>query len=41
MGVTEIDPNGKATDKMRLLWTSLKRRLGRLKQCDKAAKEAA
>ncbi|MGO9004833.1 MAG: AAA family ATPase [Beijerinckiaceae bacterium] len=41
MGVTEIDPNGKAADEMRLLWTSLKRRLGRLGQTDKATKKVA
>jgi len=41
MGVTEIDPNGKAAEEMRALWTSLKRRLGRLKQGDKSPKKAA
>jgi chromosome partitioning protein len=41
MGVTEVDPNGKAAEEMRLLWTSLKRRLGRVKHADKAVKKAA
>ncbi len=41
MGVTEIDANGKAAEEMRLLWTSLKRRLGRVKHADKAVKKAA
>ena len=41
MGVTEIDPNGKAAEEMQLLWTSLKRRLGRLKHNDKSVKKAA
>ena len=35
MGVTEIDPDGKAADEMRTLWTSLKRRLGRVKAIEK------
>jgi chromosome partitioning protein len=41
MGVTEIDPNGKAAEEMRTMWTSLKRRLSRLKTNDKSAKKAA
>jgi chromosome partitioning protein len=41
MGVTEIDPNGKAAEEMQMLWTSLKRRLGRLKHNDKSVKKAA
>jgi chromosome partitioning protein len=41
MGVTEIEPYGKAADEMRQLWTSVKRRFGRLKQAEKSAKKAA
>ncbi|HLH11136.1 MAG TPA: ParA family protein [Methylovirgula sp.] len=36
MGVTEVDPDGKAAEEMRQLWTSLKRRLNR-KGTQKAA----
>ncbi len=38
MGVTEIDAEGKAADEMRVLWTSLKKRLARIKAA--AAKRA-
>lgn len=41
MGVTEIDPNGKAAEEMRALWASLKRRLSRLKASEKSVKKAA
>jgi chromosome partitioning protein len=41
MGVTEINPNGKAADEMRQLWASLKRRLGRVKPAEQGAKKAA
>lgn len=41
MGVTEIEPHGKAADEMRQLWTSVKRRFTRLKQAEKSAKKAA
>lgn len=41
MGVTEIQPYGKAADEMRQLWNSLKRRFTRLKQAEKGAKKAA
>jgi chromosome partitioning protein len=41
MGVTEIDGNGKAAEEMRVLWASLKRRLGRIKNGDKSVKKAA
>ncbi len=41
MGVTEIDPEGKAAEEMRQLWTSLKRRFTRLKQPEKSPKKAA
>ena len=40
-GVTEIDPEGKAAEEMRLLWTSLKRRLGRIKSAEKSTRRAA
>ncbi len=41
MGVTEIEPHGKAADEMRQFWNSLKRRFARLKQPEKGAKKAA
>lgn len=41
MGVTEVDPDGKAADEMRLLWTSLKRRLSRLKGGERHGRKAA
>ncbi len=41
MGVTEISEDGKAADEMRALWTSLKKRLSRVKSGDKQAKKAA
>ena len=41
MGTTEIEPEGKAAEEMRELWTSLKRRLNRVKSADKAPKKAA
>ncbi|MGB8278366.1 MAG: ParA family protein [Methylovirgula sp.] len=41
MGVTEIEPYGKAADEMRQLWNSLRRRFARLKQAEKGAKKAA
>ena len=31
MGTTEIEPDGKAAEEMRVLWSSLKRRLNRVK----------
>ena len=39
--VTEIMPYGKAADEMRALWSSVKRRLGRLKSQEKPARKAA
>ncbi len=41
MGVTEVEPHGKAAEEIRQLWISLRRRLTRLKQAEKAAKKAA
>ena len=41
MGTTELEPDGKAAEEMRLLWASLKRRLSRSKAADKAAKQVA
>jgi len=40
MGVTEIEPYGKAADEIRQLWTSVKRRLSRLKHAEKSRKAA-
>ncbi len=41
MGVTEIDTEGKAAEEVRHLWSSLKRRLGRLKHAERGARRAA
>jgi chromosome partitioning protein len=41
MGATEVDPEGKAAEEMRHMWTSLKRRLGRLKSSEKTTRKAA
>ena len=41
LGVTEIMPYGKAADEMRTFWSSVKRRLGRLKSQEKPARKAA
>lgn len=41
MGTTEIEPEGKAAEEMRVLWSSLKRRLNRSKPAEKAGKRAA
>jgi chromosome partitioning protein len=41
MGVTEIDSDGKAAEEMRSLWSSLKRRIGRLKHAEKGTRRAA
>jgi chromosome partitioning protein len=41
MGVTEIHGDGKAAEEIRQLWSSLKRRLSRLKQVEKGARRAA
>jgi chromosome partitioning protein len=41
MGVTEISEDGKAAEEMRQLWTSLKKRLSRIKAAEKQAKKAA
>ncbi len=41
MGVTEIDGDGKAAEEIRHLWSSLKRRLSRLKHAEKGARRAA
>lgn len=41
MGVTEIDPHGKAAEEIHHLWTSLKRRFSRLKHAEKGARRAA
>ena len=41
LGVTELEPEGKAADEMRQLWTSLKRRLGKAKTADRSARKAA
>ena len=40
-GTTEIEPDGKAAEEMRVLWTSLKRRLSRVKTSDKTVKRSA
>ncbi len=37
MGVTEFNPNGKAADEMRRLWSSLRRRLAKAKSAGKPA----
>lgn len=36
MGVTEVAPSGKAAEEIRMLWTSLRKRLARVKQQAKA-----
>jgi chromosome partitioning protein len=41
MGVTEINPNGKAADEMRRLWSSLRRRLAKVKAAGKPARRVA
>lgn len=41
MGVTELNPNGKAAEEMRRLWSSLKRRLAKTKSSGKAIKQVA
>jgi chromosome partitioning protein len=41
MGVTEINPNGKAADEMRRLWSSLRRRLAKTKGAAKPARRVA
>jgi chromosome partitioning protein len=41
MGVTEIDTNSKASDEMRQLWASVKRRCGRAKTAEKPGKKVA
>jgi len=42
MGTTELEPDGKAAEEMRVLWSSLKKRLARTKvAADKALKRAA
>lgn len=41
MGPTELEPDGKAAEEMRVLWSSLKRRLARGKSSDKATRKAA
>lgn len=41
MGPTEFEPDGKAAEEMRVLWSSLKRRLGRVKAADKPMKKVA
>lgn len=42
MGPTELEPDGKAAEEMRVLWSSLKRRLSRLKAAaEKSAAEKA
>ena len=37
MGTTELEPDGKAAEEMRVLWTSLKKRLARLKNAAEKA----
>ena len=39
-GTTEIDAEGKAAEEIRTLWTSLKRRLGKVKSGDKGKRAA-
>jgi chromosome partitioning protein len=41
MGVTELNPSGKAAEEMRRLWASLRRRLGKAKSAGKPAKQVA
>ena len=41
MGATEIDSEGKAAEEISHLWSSLKRRLSRLKPAEKGARRAA
>jgi chromosome partitioning protein len=41
MGVTEINPNGKAAEEMRALWASLRRRLAKLKAAGKPMRQVA
>jgi chromosome partitioning protein len=41
MGVTELNPNGKAAEEMRRLWSSLKRRLGKIKATGKSIRRVA
>jgi chromosome partitioning protein len=41
MGVTEINPNGKAAEEIRRLWGSLRRRLAKVKSSEKPAKRVA
>ena len=41
MGVTEINPNGKAADEIRRLWLSLKRRLAKVKPVAKQVQQVA
>ena len=41
MGVTELNPSGKAAEEMRRLWSSLRRRLAKVKTAVKPAKQVA
>lgn len=41
LGVTEISPHGKASEEIRALWSSVKRRLSRVKPAEKSARKAA
>ncbi len=41
MGATEIDAEGKAAEEISHLWSSLKRRLSRLKPAEKSGRRAA
>ena len=41
MGATEIDAEGKAAEEISHLWSSLKRRLSRLKPAEKGSRRAA
>lgn len=41
MGTTEIEPDGKAAEEMRLLWASTKRRLNKIKGVEKTSKKSA
>lgn len=41
MGATEVNPNGNAAEEMRRLWSSLRRRLAKLKSAGKPARQVA
>ena len=41
MGVTELNPSGKAAEEMRRLWSSLRRRLAKVKTAGKPVKQVA